>query len=223
MDKSLDDLIKKNPKHTGMRRPRRAGARQTVLGKPAVAVDTAATKSVRKAAVAGKPGAFQQAAEKIMVSGLPMDVNEAQIKELFATTVGPVRETLLNYNQHGKWNGSAMVVFQRKGDGTKAHRQYNDRLIDGKKPMKIELMFDPASVPAPTLVSRVTPASATVKGGATATEGVQRNGGARRGRGRGGRPKNAPRPPKNKEDLDAEMEDYTAETQPTAPAAVPVA
>jgi THO complex subunit 4 len=65
------------------------------------------------------------------VSNLPQDVNEAQVKELFTSTVGPLREVTLHYDASGRSKGVAAVHFQRKGDGTKAFQQYNNRLIDG--------------------------------------------------------------------------------------------
>ena len=80
-----------------------------------------------------------------------MDVNEAQVKvscshssrhftrhltnfffqELFQTTVGPLKAVRLNYDQHGKFNGTANVHFTKKGDALKAYNMYNNRLIDG--------------------------------------------------------------------------------------------
>lgn len=64
-----------------MRRRGRGGAK-AALGGRAAAVNAAATKAVRNATVTGKPAApaTAQTADKIMVSGLPTDVNEAQIK-----------------------------------------------------------------------------------------------------------------------------------------------
>jgi len=91
-----------------------------------------------------------QPADKIIVSNLPQDVNELQIKvssmiiyllyclfiacvlqELFHSTVGPLRDVTLHYDSAGRSKGVASVNFQRKGDGTKAYQQYNNRLIDG--------------------------------------------------------------------------------------------
>jgi THO complex subunit 4 len=66
-----------------------------------------------------------------MVSNLPQDVNEQQVKELFHSTVGPLREVTLHYDSAGRSKGVASVTFQRKGDGNKAFQQYNNRLIDG--------------------------------------------------------------------------------------------
>lgn len=84
-----------------------------------------------------------------MVSGLPTDVTEPQIRvsknyrscllnvadsrlqELFTTTVGPLKSLQLHYNADGRWNCSATVLFSRKGDGAKAYEAYNNRLVDG--------------------------------------------------------------------------------------------
>jgi THO complex subunit 4 len=52
-------------------------------------------------------------------------------QELFQTTVGPLKEVTLNYDNKGVSKGVASVHFSRKGDGTKAYQQYNNRLIDG--------------------------------------------------------------------------------------------
>ena len=87
-------------------------------------------------------------------------------------------------------------------------------LNDIEKPMKIELMYDPAKTP---LVDRVAPAATTT----APMEGVQRfvvlkytygmvliqnRTGGRPRRGRGGRPRRNNRLAKSPEDLDAEME-----------------
>ena len=45
--------------------------------------------------------------------------------------IGPLREVTLTYDAGGRSKGVASVVFQRKGDGTKAYAQYHNRLIDG--------------------------------------------------------------------------------------------
>ncbi|KAI0074100.1 hypothetical protein K474DRAFT_1602124 [Panus rudis PR-1116 ss-1] len=216
MDKSLDEIIATRPK--GIRRStnRRGGpnAKSQVLGTSNSPVARARAAPAANAAKGVAPAA---PSDKIIVSNLPPDVNEIQVKELFTTTVGPCRDVTLHYDANGRSKGVASVQFTRKGDGTKAFQQYNNRLIDGKRPMKIEIVVDPTKpAPAASLVSRVAPA-------APATNDVlirfARGGRPRRGRG-GGRRKND-RPPKTAADLDAEMEDYTASSN--APAAAPVA
>ncbi|KAH9932903.1 uncharacterized protein B0H18DRAFT_984537 [Fomitopsis serialis] len=207
MDKSLDEIISTRPKGIRRSAPRRGGAKIAVLGSP-----TAPAARARAAASGAKAGppTSQQPADKIIVSNLPTDVNETQVKELFHTTVGPLRTVTLHYDAQGRSKGVAAVHFQKLGDGTKAFQQYNNRLIDGKRPMKIEIVVDP-SRPAPpaSLAARVAPAPAAAQ-----TDGA-RGGRPRRARGTPRRTKNE-RPNKSVADLDAEMEDYTASNGPAA-------
>ncbi|KAF8549602.1 hypothetical protein OG21DRAFT_1421030 [Imleria badia] len=214
MDKSLDEVISARPKN-GRRLGRRSSAKAQVLGNPANAAVRAATQNAAAAKVVAAANPTSQPADKIIVSNLPADVNEVQIKELFHSTVGPLREVTLHYDSAGRSKGIAAVHFQRKGDGTKAYQQYNNRLIDGKRPMKIEIIVDPARpAPAQSLVSRVAPPPAAAVCYRPASRGIRKA----RGRGR----KGAERPQKSAADLDAEMEDYTA-TNTVAPAVVPAA
>ena len=57
--------------------------------------------------------------------------NFLYLQELFNQTVGPLKEITLHYDANGRSKGIATVTFQKKGDGTKAFQQYNNRLIDG--------------------------------------------------------------------------------------------
>ncbi|KAH6918132.1 RNA annealing factor [Coprinopsis sp. MPI-PUGE-AT-0042] len=227
MDKSLDDIISAKPK-AGRRGGRARSSlgtsgRQEALGKRAAAPAAPATRTRAQAAVQAKAATAVAAptnADKIIVSNLPIDVTQEQIKDLFTSTVGPLRDVTLHYDANGKSKGVAAVQFSRKGDANKAYQQYNSRLIDGKRPMKIEVVIDPFK--AVPLSARVAPAPAA------SAPAAQRNGaagakGKRRGArgGGGGGAKRAPRPPKTAADLDAEMEDYTASA--SAPAAAPAA
>ncbi|KAH9996713.1 hypothetical protein BJV74DRAFT_827733 [Russula compacta] len=173
MDRSLDEIVaasraSKQPRRGAVRR---ATARAQVLG-------TTGTSPAAKARIANTTkaaGATPQPVEKIVVSNLPADVNEAQVKELFQTTVGPLREVNLHYDANGRSKGVASVIFQKRGDGNKAYQQYNNRLIDGKRPMKIEVVVDPSRLaPTPSLASRVAPAenNAIVTNGAQAARSV---------------------------------------------------
>ncbi|KAJ3746790.1 hypothetical protein DFH05DRAFT_1486684 [Lentinula detonsa] len=218
MNKSLDEIMKSRPRN---RHSSGRNARAKVLGNTTATVTPAARQRIKATKVApAQPAAAtaQQPADKIIVSNLPQDVNEQQVKELFHTTVGPLRDVTLHYDSAGRSKGVAAVHFQRKGDGTKAFQQYNNRLIDGKRPMKIEIVVDPTrAAPGPSLAARVAPATEAIaqpNGTRNATRG-----GARRGRGRGGRTRKNDRPNKSAADLDAEMEDYTSSTAPAVPAA----
>ncbi|KIM91313.1 hypothetical protein PILCRDRAFT_94281 [Piloderma croceum F 1598] len=222
MDKSLDEIISSKPR--GIRRgSARRNARAQVLGSagvsPVARARIAAANSANGPKVIATAPAVSQPTDKIIVSNLPTDVNETQIKELFHSTVGPLRDVTLHYDSAGRSKGVAAVHFQKKGDGTKAFQQYNNRLIDGKRPMKIEIVVAPAPQ---SLASRVAPPPSTTI--AAEAPVPARNGGGggrgrgRRGGGRGGR--KADRTPKSAADLDAEMEDYTTSN---APAAAPAA
>ncbi|KII87674.1 hypothetical protein PLICRDRAFT_112161 [Plicaturopsis crispa FD-325 SS-3] len=132
MDKSLDDIIATRPKgaRRGSGRRSAGGARAEVLGKPAVSPAARARHAANVPAANGAK-ASPSPAEKIIVSNLPQDVNEIQVKELFQTTVGRLRDVTLHYDSNGRSKGVATVHFFNKGDGTKAYQQYNNRLIDG--------------------------------------------------------------------------------------------
>ncbi|KAH9836193.1 uncharacterized protein C8Q71DRAFT_708576 [Rhodofomes roseus] len=124
-------IITTRPKGIRRSTSRRGGAKAAVLGSP-----TNPATRARAAAngAKGTPAASQQQpADKIIVSNLPTDVNETQVKELFHTTVGPLRSVTLHYDSQGRSKGAAAVHFQRLGDGTKAFQQYNNRLIDGSQ------------------------------------------------------------------------------------------
>ncbi|KAL4257580.1 ALYREF mRNA export adapter [Pleurotus pulmonarius] len=216
MDKSLDEIISTRPRNARRGSRRGSSGRAQILGTSGVSPSTRAraAPAAKVSAVATQP----QVSDRIMVSNLPQDVNEAQIKDLFHSTVGPLRDVQLYFDHSGRSKGMAQVHFQRKGDGNKAFAQYNNRLIDGKRPMKIEIVVDPSRPAAPpSLAARVAPAP-------VANNAVQaaapRPRGARRARGGrvGGARKNE-RPAKSVADLDAEMEDYTSANAPAPVAA----
>jgi len=232
LDKSLDSIIaeKKKGKGKGRRAPRRSGgAAHTAKAKLVGKGGAAPVVAQRRAAAGAGPAHVSTAASsatmavKIIISNLPADVNDAQVKDLFATTVGPVKTCSLQYNAAGKSNGTATVVFQKPGDAQKAFDTYNNRLIDGKRPMKIEIVFDPAKQP---LVNRVAAPKGGAKTGPAASTVAAAGGGggvrrpARRGRpgrgGGGGGGGAVRRPHKTAEDLDAEMADYTKDVTTTA-------
>ncbi|KAJ6588906.1 hypothetical protein B0H19DRAFT_1101902 [Mycena capillaripes] len=88
---------------------------------------------------------------KIFLSRLPMDVGETEVEELFKKTVGPLRESFLIYNSQGKSKGMAVVAFQRPGDAVVARAKYDGKIVDGRRPIKIEVIVESgASVPSIT-------------------------------------------------------------------------
>ncbi|BEI86225.1 hypothetical protein CcaverHIS002_0605120 [Cutaneotrichosporon cavernicola] len=143
-------------------------------------------------------------ATKIIISNLPTDVTEAQVRDLMQSTVGPVRALHMAYTASGKSSGSATVIFKNRGDANKAHTTYHNRMIDNQRPMKVEIAIDPNAV-ASSLAARVaTPRAAKPDSKSSAP------------RGRRAPPPSRPRAArpakKSAEDLDAEMEAYKTTT-----------
>ncbi|GAA6040678.1 hypothetical protein JCM8097_000872 [Rhodosporidiobolus ruineniae] len=125
IDRPLDDVIQEKRKSRGPRRPRGPRNPSANNGNGAAAAAPAAAAA---APAAVKP---VHVGDKVIVSNLPEDVNEQQIRELFTSTVGPVRRVELSYNPQGKSKGVATVLFNRAEHATKAYQEYNKRLIDG--------------------------------------------------------------------------------------------
>ncbi|KAJ7828336.1 hypothetical protein B0H13DRAFT_1656333 [Mycena leptocephala] len=96
----------------------------------------------RTTRIQGKGNKPVKKSAKIIVSNLPPDLTNEQVKELFHPTVGPVHDVTLSVRA---LRGSvvATVTFVNEGDGDRAFRRYNNRLIDGKRPLKIETKTDP--------------------------------------------------------------------------------
>jgi len=99
---------------------------------------------------------------KILLSRLPVDVGETEVEELFRKTIGPLRECFLIYNTQGRSKGMAVITFQRPGDAAAARARYDGKFIDGRRPIKIEIIIDsdtdvgPApATPVPSLLARI--------------------------------------------------------------------
>ncbi|KAL7410776.1 hypothetical protein BDY24DRAFT_398447 [Mrakia frigida] len=242
VDMSLDDMIATKPRGGGRRRggggPSRgapAAAAATTLvpvkgttvraryAQPIPIAQAAQQTNQRQAQAAAniQAGVQEQEAFKIIISNLPLDVDDNAVKDLFHSTVGPTKDCSLTYDRNGKHKGVATVVFQRRGDAQKAFKTYNNRLIDGRTPMKVEIVYSGLLV-AP-LASRVAPMAAPVVAPAPvyqsvavpmsgAPRGEPRVGRGGRSGGRGGRGVDTGRrPTKSQADLDAEMDSFLAE------------
>ncbi|MCJ1324098.1 hypothetical protein MMC10_000760 [Thelotrema lepadinum] len=216
LDQSLDDIVSSRRTTTrGRGRGRRVGTRTAPAGGIQKNTRAAASKAAafKVAATTSVSGADQ----KIIVSNLPLDVNESQIKEYFNKTIGPTRRVSLQYGPNGSSRGIATIIFNKPGMANEAFKQLNGLLVD-KRPMKVELVVDASRAgvePAKSLSDRVAkPAKSQPKqaGGTRTTDTTARGSGrAVRGstRGRVRRGRNAGRPkPKTADELDAEMTDY---------------
>ncbi|KIO28074.1 hypothetical protein M407DRAFT_6955 [Tulasnella calospora MUT 4182] len=88
---------------------------------------------------------------KIVVSGLPLEVTALQVKELFLTIIGPVKECNINYDDTGLSTGSATVIFTRSEDAQRTYWELNDRSIDGVHTLRIQIVVESSGAPEASL------------------------------------------------------------------------
>jgi len=127
----------------------------------------------------------------------------------------------LNYDQAGRSKGTATVVFARSTDAAIAFEKYHNMTFDGSnRPMKIELVVNPAFQAALSTLSSAAKRSPTkgTRGVSNAAQSSRqgsksgrggRGGASRRGTGAGrGRGKRNSKPAVTSEELDKQMADY---------------
>jgi len=229
LDQPLESIVastRRNTKSLRRNRPRRSGAPGTAAKPASTAPVGGVKKNVKPQKKAEKPiptGPASKGEGKIIISNLPTDVNETQIKEYLVQSVGHVKKVMLVYGPNGQSRGIANITFSKPDDASKAVSELNGVKVDNRA-MKVELVLDGRSVPAvpeKKLSDRITaqpkqpkqqkatpkpatadkPKSAADKRKAGRGKKAAGRGGAA-GAGRAGRPK------KSAEDLDAEMVDY---------------
>ncbi|KAI0025119.1 RNA recognition domain-containing protein [Xylariomycetidae sp. FL0641] len=233
INQSLDEIVSSQRAAGGRRRPQRRAAARPTTTAPVGGVRKT-SKQTRPAATKAAPmkGANANGESKVVVSNLPRDVNEGQIKEYFTSSVGFVKRVELSYGPGGVSRGIATVTFH-KGDGaSKAFNQLNGLLVDNR-PIKIEIVVSAAKAaefapPAKTLSERTTQPKAQPKSAAIdkkKKEAGKAAGAGGRGRKKGGARSGRPAK-KTTEELDSEMADYfdaaanqNENTNGTAPAA----
>ncbi|KAI9660263.1 MAG: hypothetical protein M1831_003571 [Alyxoria varia] len=233
LDQSLEDIVKANrqtSRRVGGRRvgkPKATGVKPTGIKKANQTGKAAAANAKTPRPAVPTPGTKES---KIMVTGMPPDVGESQIKEYFAKTIGPVKRVILTYGPNGQSRGVCTIVFMKPSSAVEAANQLNGVAVD-TKPMKIEVIVgaDQAPVPVPpkalgeriaydtrlyrAQINGLTAQSQPVKTNAAKGQNKPAAKGGRasnRGRGnrqRGGRSGARPKP-KTTEELDTEMADY---------------
>ncbi|KAI8964782.1 hypothetical protein F5Y11DRAFT_345235 [Daldinia sp. FL1419] len=233
LDQSLDEIVSTQRRvggKGGRQNPRRS-ARRTTTTAPVGGVQKT-SRQPRAAATKQIPAKATGSGEsKVVVSNLPKDVNEGQIKEYFATSVGPIKRVELSYGPNSVSRGIATVTFAKADGASKAFNALNGLLVDNR-PIKIEIVVSAAKAaeiapPVKTLTERITQPKAQPKSAANdKKEAASKAAGVgARGRKRRGGPRNSRPAKKTAEELDSEMADYfeagnqNENTNGTAPAA----
>jgi len=214
LDQSLDTIVAARRKNSRpLRRSRRVGAGAKPTVAPIGGVKKA-TKPAKKNDKGSVPATNIKPESKIMVSNLPADVSEQQIKDYFQQTVAAVKKVLLVYGPNGQSRGIASVVFSNAASAVKAVTELNGVKVDGR-PMKVEVIVDGKDAPAPPGAKKLADRITQPKSGANAkpkpaTDSKAGSGRRARGTGRRGRggARTGNRTKKTAEELDAEMVDY---------------
>ncbi|TIC97735.1 Putative RNA recognition motif domain, nucleotide-binding alpha-beta plait domain superfamily [Colletotrichum destructivum] len=244
LDQSLDEILSTQRRSAGG--PGRRSQRRSTGGRPAAAAPVGGVQKTSKPAraAANKPNAAKPAPgtgdSKVIVSNLPKDVNEQQIKEYFITSVGPIKRVEISYGPNSVSRGIANITFREPDGASKAFQKLNGLLVDNR-PIKIEIVVgasQAANVIPPTkksLAERTTQPKAQPKSAANdKRNNANANKGAAAAPGaRGKKPQRRVRTTrptkKTAEELDSEMADYfessanPAGENAAAPAAAPAA
>ncbi|KAK2038608.1 hypothetical protein LZ31DRAFT_532966 [Colletotrichum somersetense] len=220
LDQSLDEILSTQRRSAGGRRSQR----RSTGGRPAAAAPVGGVQKTSKPAraAANKPNAAKPAQgtgdSKVIVSNLPKDVNEQQIKEYFVTSVGPIKRVEISYGPNSVSRGIANITFREPDGASKAFQKLNGLLVDNR-PIKIEIVVGASQAanvipPTKSLAERTTQPKAQPKSAANNKRNTSNaaNKGAAAPGARGKKPERRARTgrpaKKTAEELDSEMADY---------------
>ncbi|KAI0052085.1 hypothetical protein FA95DRAFT_1484246 [Auriscalpium vulgare] len=135
----------------------------THAGQPAPAWKTSNMPNGPAAAGGSTATKALERGSKILLSNLPLDVGQGEVEELFKRTVGPMKDVFLIYNNKGKSKGMAIVTFARPGDARIARAKYDQKIVDNRHRIKVEIITDDDERPPrvqppagpPSLLSRL--------------------------------------------------------------------
>ncbi|KAM0257153.1 hypothetical protein ACHAQJ_004514 [Trichoderma viride] len=227
LDKPLDEIVTAQRRNSVRRRSlRRSTGGRPAPTAPAGGVQKTAARSTRGAATKATPAkaAISSGDSKVIVSNLPKDVTEKQIKEYFVQSVGPIKRVELSYGPNSQSRGIANVTFSKPEGASRALQSLNGLLVDGR-PIKIEIVVGAAQAdkvipPIKTLAERTTQPKSQPKSAAgkkqnniaTKANGPKGAAVAKANKNRRGR--NARPAKKTAEELDSEMADYFVGSNP---------
>ncbi|KAG5927261.1 hypothetical protein E4U42_002412 [Claviceps africana] len=217
LDKPLDEIVSAKRQSA---RNRRSTQRRSPGSKPSAPIGGVQKNSKPVRGTAVKPGpakANGTGESKVIVSNLPKDVSEQQIKEYFVQAVGPIKRVDLVYGPNSVSRGIANVTFHKLDGASKAFQKLNGLLVDNR-PIKIEIVVGAAqadkvlpavkSLAERTAQPKAQPKSAASGKGATggvgkAGNGVNAGSANKKRRGRNARPVK-----KTADELDTDMANY---------------
>ncbi|KAI0322851.1 hypothetical protein OF83DRAFT_1090914 [Amylostereum chailletii] len=168
---------------TGNRLHNYHGTKKQVLGSQAASTPPAWRAANIPNGPASSSKRTADIGSKVFISNLPMDVGPDEVEELFAKTVGPVKDKFLIYNNQGRPKGMAVVHFHKSEAAWIARKKYNGKVVDGRHKIKIEVVVDAdepdprTQTPAkpagpPSLLSRITPLPAPKSTPNVVTNGI---------------------------------------------------
>jgi len=202
LDSSLEEILHKSRNKNDRRSGRKPAPVGGITKKPRIP----ATKASNN-----KSGAAHTESS-IVVSNLPGDVDEAQIKDYFHESVSRVKTVEISYASNGNSRGKANVTFHNANGASLAYTKLNGIRVDNR-PIDIKIVVgddkaqsileESKSLFERTAAPKAQPKSAASDRRNTAAQGKGEHGRNGRRRIRNGRPVK-----KTVDQLDSEMADY---------------
>ncbi|APA15514.1 hypothetical protein sscle_15g102840 [Sclerotinia sclerotiorum 1980 UF-70] len=153
------------------------------------------------------------APSRIVVSNLPYDVTEQQIKEYFHEAKLHTKSVQLVYGPNGASRGEANITFHRPGDAAAAVSKLNGVKVDNRS-LRVQLLVDAQAAAAfeekaaKRLMDRISSTPKPQPKSAVPNKANGKDQGSKRGGKRGSRGSIARPAKKTAEELDLEMADY---------------
>ncbi|ESQ28656.1 hypothetical protein EUTSA_v10018970mg [Eutrema salsugineum] len=116
----------------------------------------------------------------VYVTNLDQGVTNDDIRELFGE-IGEMKRYAIHFDQNGRPNGSAEVVYMRRSDAFQAMKRYNNVLLDGRS-MKLEIQDGNTNAAPIAARVNVTGLNGRMKRTVSIGQGIR--GGRGKGRGR---------------------------------------